>query len=602
MIKRLKSALDLLNKYNYILSSSQKKWGVVILILTLIGSLCETLGVSIILPLVQAMISPQQLRENAFLGPIIEYFNLSSDKALIWAICVFVIILYLFKNIFLLFLSYVRIKYACKVQRELSIEMIDSYMKRGYIFFLNTNTGELIRGATGSINCTYTVLYQFLKLLSETLTLGCICIFIMSTDIVMSLCVIMLALLCIITIVLGCQKNVQKCGEIHHKYSALINTILLQTFQGIKEILVMGRQKYFIDSYKTNYTKQQKGTIGQTIATESPLYIIEAVCVCGLIIAVCLKATNTENAASLVPQLASFAVAAFRILPSLGRISGSFNQLMFFIPGVNETYDNLKEARNKKHIKNTTNTTDFSFDEKKLVEYNFNAFTNVLSIENITWSYPNTDTNVLDNLYLEIKKGQSIAFIGKSGTGKTTLADIILGLLIPQNGQIKIDGVDIMDIPKERSHMVGFVPQNINLLDDTIRRNVAFGISDEEIDDRLVWQALEQAQLKELIEKTKHGLDTKIGERGIRFSGGQRQRFAIARALYLNPDILILDEATSALDTETETAVMESINALQGHKTMIIIAHRLTTIKNCDKIYEIINGNAVERKYEDLMK
>ena len=180
------------------------------------------------------------------------------------------------------------------------------------------------------------------------------------------------------------------------------------------------------------------------------------------------------------------------------------------------------------------------------------------------------------------------------------MADIVLGLLIPQKGMVRIDGVDIADIPEERSKMVGFVPQNVNLLDDTVRKNVAFGIEDDKIDDALVWSALEQAQLKDIIEKSEHGLDTMIGERGIRFSGGQRQRFAIARALYTEPDILILDEATSALDTETETAVMESINALQGHKTLIIIAHRLTTIRNCDKIYEIVGGKAVKRKYEEI--
>ncbi len=164
-----------------------------------------------------------------------------------------------------------------------------------------------------------------------------------------------------------------------------------------------------------------------------------------------------------------------------------------------------------------------------------------------------------------------------------------------------MDGVDIKDIPKERSKIVGFVPQNVNLLDDTVRRNVAFGIEDSEIDDDMVWAALEQAQLKDTIENSPNGLGTKIGERGIRFSGGQRQRFAIARALYCNPDILILDEATSALDTETETAVMESIEALQGHKTLIIIAHRLTTIRNCDVIYEIGNGKAVRKAYKDLV-
>lgn len=568
------------------------------MIMTLMGAICETLGVSIILPLVQVMIAPQQLRNNTMVAPIIDFFHLDSDTALIWAIGVSVIAVYLGKNLFLFFLSYVRVKYACKIERELSVEMIDSYMKRGYVFFLNTSTGELMRGVNSGISSTYTALYQIFKLLAEMLTVVCICIFIMSTDIVMALCVITLALICLSIVVLGCQRWVKKCGEITYKYSALVNTTLLQAFQGIKEILVMRRQKYFINAYKDNYIKQQKGTIGQTVASESPAYLIEAVCVSGLIVAVCFKAIDADNAATLVPQLASFAVAAFRILPSLGRISNNFNQFMFCVPGINDTYNNFKEVR--------SNTLDdengMLIKRKQETEINCKKkFEHKLSIENVTWKYPNTGINVLEDISLEINKGQSIAFVGKSGAGKTTLADIALGLLIPQKGMVKIDGVDIAEIPEERSHMIGFVPQNVNLLDDTVRKNVAFGMEDDKIDDVLVWKALEQAQLKDIIEESAHGLDTMIGERGIRFSGGQRQRFAIARALYTEPDILILDEATSALDTETETAVMEAINALQGHKTLIIIAHRLTTIRNCDKIYEIVGGKAVERKYEEIV-
>ena len=266
---------------------------------------------------------------------------------------------------------------------------------------------------------------------------------------------------------------------------------------------------------------------------------------------------------------------------------------MFCIPAINDTYQNFKEVRGQEDTAEEQREWDGKIEHANLIDQ--------LSIENITWKYPTATGNVLEGVSIDIKKGQAVAFVGKSGAGKTTLADVVLGLLKPQNGCIKIDGMDIEDISGERSSLIGFVPQNANLLDDTVRRNVAFGIEDEEIDDELVWQALEQAQMKDIIEGMPEGLNTEIGERGIRFSGGQRQRFAIARALYNNPDILILDEATSALDTETETAVMKAIETLQGHKTLIIIAHRLTTIKNCDVIYEIKNRKAYERKYMELI-
>ena len=592
-MNKLKSLKEVWNKYNFILTTSQKRWGVVVIIMTILGALCETLGVSIILPLVQVMIAPQQLRENAIVVPLIELLNVNTDTLLIWSIGIAVILVYLFKNLFLLLLSYVRVKYACKVQRELSIEMMDSYMKRGYIFFLNTGTGELLRGMNSGISDTYNGLYQIFKLFAEAVTIISICVYIMISDITMAVCVVVLASICLLIVVLGCQKWVKQCGEIYYKYSALISKALLQTFQGIKEILVMQRQEYFIDSYRNKYQRQQKGFIGQTVAAESPAYIIEAICVGGLIIAVCFKAIDANNAATLVPQLASFAVAAFRILPSLGRISNNFNLFMFSLPGINDTYNNIKEVRRDRN--------DLEVQKNKFIDENRMVdFSDKISVEGITWKYPSTESNVLENLSIDIRKGEAVAFVGKSGSGKTTLADVMLGLLSPQNGCVKIDGTDIAEIPKSRSKMIGFVPQNINLLDDTVRRNVAFGIEDKDIDDNLVWQALEQAQLKDIIEDSANGLDTEIGERGIRFSGGQRQRFAIARALYCNPDILILDEATSALDTETETAVMEAIEALQGQKTLIIIAHRLTTIKNCDRIYEIVDGKAIERKYSEL--
>lgn len=593
-MSRLKSVKDVWHKYNFILTASQKRWGAVVVLLTIIGAIFETMGVSIILPLVQVMIAPQQLRENEMMAPVISYLGINTNTELIWAMGIAVILIYIVKNSFLLFLSWIRVKYSCKVQRELSTEMMDSYMKRGYTFFLNTSTGELLRGMRDSIANTYNALYQIFKLLAEFLTIAFICLYIMVSDITMAVCVILLAMICLMIVVFGFQKWVKKCGEIFYRYAAQINKTLLHTFQGIKEVLVMQRQEYFIDSYNKEYMKQQKGTIGQTVASESPAYLIEAVCVSGLIVAVCIRAISVENASTLVPQLASFAVAAFRILPSLGRISSYFNQFMFCLPGINETYNNFKEVRGTGKKQNVI-VNEYDAGENK------GGFKNKLLIEGVTWRYPNTEADVLQNVSIDIEKGQAVAFVGKSGAGKTTLADIVLGLLPPQKGKVTIDGRDIVEIPKEKSKMVGFVPQNVNLLDDTVRRNVAFGISDKEIDDTLVWNALEQAQLKETIEKCADGLDTVIGERGIRFSGGQRQRFAIARALYNNPDILILDEATSALDTETETAVMEAIDALQGNKTLIIIAHRLTTIKNCDKIYEIVDGKAVERKYSELI-
>lgn len=592
----LKNVKLLFDKFRVILSKSQKGWAVVLFVMTLFGALFEAVGVSAVLPLISVMIDPDAIKNSWAGEKLLAFFPQISNGQLMMLTAAGVIAVYIVKNIYMAGLSYVRIKYSCKVQRELSIRIMRSYVKRGYPFFLNNTVGDILRGCGGSVSGVYTILSQFFRILAEILTIICICGYLIIADAVLAGTIIVLAIFCVALAVLIFRKKVKYYGEEQFKYSSIVSRNSLQLFYGIKEVLVMKRARHFLDEYENAYVHRQKAAVSQTLAAEAPAYIIEATCVTGIIIAVCIRVLSMESAMAFLPQLSTFAMAAFRIMPSLGRISSGFNTCIFYMTAADETYRNILELKKYEKPESDGKKTTGETGEQK----NY-SFEKSITVENVVWEYAGGSEAVLNGLNMEIKKGQSVAFVGHSGAGKTTLGDVILGLLEPQKGRVCIDGTDIRDIGDGLGKLIGFVPQSIYMTDDTIRSNIAFGIDAKSIDDEKIYAALDKAQLKEFVEGLPAGLDTMVGERGIRMSGGQRQRLAIARALYLDPQILVLDEATSALDAETETAVMESIDALQGEKTLVIIAHRLSTIRNCDVAYEIVDGKAVERRIDELV-
>lgn len=589
-MRYIENIKDIWKKLNYILNATQKKWGAFVLICIMFGAIVETLGVSVIIPLVQAMIQPEMIRESIPFENVRKLLSGMSDIKLIFLLGGFVIFIYLIKNIYLFFLSFIRSWYSCKVQKETSVKMMNSYMKRGYEFFLNTNISSLLRGVGGDVSGLYNVLFQSFKIITEGLTACFICIFIMVTDIYMAVAIAGIGLLCVLLIFFLFKGKMLKYGKLYRRYIGITNQNSIQAFEGIKEILVMKREEHFKREYENAYGIMQKANIVQSVASESPAYMIEASCVAVMIVVICFKIAMSSDIDTMIPQLAAFAVAAFRILPSLGRISSAFNSLLYSIPSLNATYENVYEADHFEEKRQGETAKRNASEKQKL------SFDKELRVENVSWKYSDEGSFVLKNVSLCIKKGSSVAFVGESGAGKTTLADIILGLLHPRSGDVLSDEKSIYMSPEKWAELIGFVPQSVYLTDDTIRKNVAFGIDENEIDDEKVWRALEQAQLAEFVRTLPNGLENIVGDKGVRLSGGQRQRIAIARALYKDPEILVLDEATSALDTETESAVMEAIEYLQGKKTMIIIAHRLSTIENCDVVYEVKEGTVQIKK------
>lgn len=594
MFKDMKSVQDVWNKILYILTSKQKRLSILVFVMILIGAVLETLGVSIIIPLVQAMVSTEELMRNEMIMKLTEKMNITTGNQLILVISGCVIIIYILKNLYLVCLSIVRVNYASHIRRGLSLRIMKSYMKRNYAYFINMKTADLIRGVGYDCSGVYEVIFQAFRMLTEAITVACICIFIIYTDVVMACGVILIlgiSLLCLFSVF---RKRMRRLGDESRACASESNRFLFEAFQGIKDVFVFKGRQYYVDYYGKYYGRQQQIEANKMVAAESPAYFIEAISISCLIVVVCLKLLTGTDASTFIPQLAAFAVAAFRILPSIGRISSSFNQFVFMCPTVTAVYDNLKE---------------FEKYESKGIGLEMNEdvtavipFSNELRIKNLYWKYENSDKMVLENLNLTIHKGTAIGLIGQSGAGKSTLADILLGLLVPQGGSIEIDGVNVLENLERWRNTISYVPQSVFLRDDTIRNNIAFGIAESEIDDKKVERAMKQAQLESVVSELPEGVNTYIGERGIRFSGGQRQRVAIARALYDDPEILVLDEATAALDNETETAVMEAIDALHGQKTLIIVAHRLSTIRKCDKIYEIVGGIAVEKNKDEVIK
>lgn len=589
--KDVASLIDVFSKLKYILDRKQKYLSVVVFIMTILGAALETLGVSIIVPLVQSFLSADELMSNEYIEPIVRALHISTSKQFIIWISGAVIVIYIVKNVYMVVLSYARVKFSVKVKRELSEKILHSYMERDYVFFLGINTADVIRGVGYDVTGVYEVLFQLFRIMAEGLTAICICVFIVRTDVTMAICIVVLMGFSLGMLVLMFRSKMRKIGDYYRDCTVKVNKYLLEAFQGIKDVLVFHKEDFFIDKYEENFSNQQKADVAKTVASESPAYFIEAVFVGGLIAVVGIRVVMGSDTTSFVPQLAAFAIAAFRILPSIGRISASFNQFICSCPALNATYASLKEVENFRKVNRV---------QSQIVKEKENIFHNEIVVKDMYWKYPNSDNFVIEKLNLTIKKGKAIALIGESGAGKSTMADIILGLLVPERGDILVDGVSIYQMMDSWKMTIGYVPQTVFLTDDTIRCNIAFGVDEKDIDEDKVRRAVEEAQLADTIAALPDGLNTILGERGVRFSGGQRQRVAIARALYNDPDILILDEATAALDNDTENAVMEAIDALQGYKTLVIIAHRLTTIRNCDEIYEIRNGMAHRKEKAEI--
>lgn len=567
----------MIQKIRMIFNRTQKIKFVVLFCMLFAGSVLELMGVSLILPFVQLVMDTDGT-DNALFQWFGRLVGAEFQRELLIWLGLLLIAVYLIKNTYLLFAKYVQLRFVFNNRLELSGRLMRNYMKKPYPFHLEKNSSEILRSVTSDVNNLYELVMDVIDLVSNLLIIAMLAVYLLYTDVVITLVVAALLGLCSYFYFAIMRKRTVDYGKQNQIYNGKMIQAVNQALGGIKEIKVLARENYFVRAYEENGRYYASSLKKSQFYRNAPKYLIETVCVCGVLATILIKLQMGADVQELVPQLSVFAMAAFRLLPSVNQVNNLLNGILFLKPSIDRIYEDLQEAGAKK------NERPPERDYRRL------PAADVVRFEHVTFRYPGTEKEILSDLSVELPLKKSIGFVGSSGAGKTTFMDLLLGLLTPDQGRICYGDSDIRDYPDAWGHKLGYIPQSIYLADDTIRRNVAFGIPDSEISEAKVRRALEEAQLLEFVDGLDDGLDTMVGESGVRLSGGQRQRIGIARALYQQPEILVLDEATSALDTETEQAVMEAVERFRGRCTLLMIAHRTSTLENCDQIYRLEDG------------
>ncbi|MCU6743136.1 ABC transporter ATP-binding protein/permease [Suilimivivens aceti] len=580
-------------KLMVLLDKKQKHKMVLLVFLMLIGAVLETLGVSMILPVMSVVMEENAVQKHAYLQVICDLFHIAYDdtRTLMILVMVGLIVIFAVKNVFLFFQQKVQLKFVYTNQFATSRRMMINFMERPYEYYLNADTSVIQRSITSDVNNMYGLILSLLQLVSEGIVFVCLIAVSLVSDVMMSITVALLLVVVLAIIKWVLKPIMRKAGEENQDYYSGLYKWIDQSVMGIKEIKIANKENYFINEYAKCGEGYVNAVQRYNLYNATPRLLIETVALAGMIFYMMIQLLSGVQVTAILPQLTLLALVAMRLIPCANRINNHLTSISYFEPFFMGVSDNLQEEIRDESIDYNAASYQKKVEVQKLeIRHN-------IQLKDIVYKYPNTETLIFDRANMEIPIGKSVGIVGTSGAGKTTIVDILLGLLQIQSGEILADGVEVREHYQSFLKDIGYIPQTIFMIDSTIRKNVAFGVADEDIDDSKVWRALQEAQLDEFVRGLPDGLDTSIGERGIRISGGQRQRIGIARALFEDPEVLVLDEATSALDNETEAAIMESINMLHGKKTLIIIAHRLQTIEKCDMVYRVEKGQVtIERQ------
>ncbi len=572
--------LKILKKINILMDKKQKRAMGKLLLLMVISAGLETGAVMMVMAVVQLILDPVTLEQGKVYQWICAMLHLQDTVQFSVLAILFLIALYIAKNSFQFVLQRSLYRFVYSNQFQTASNLMKNFVRRDYEYYLNAETSIIQRSITADVSNMYALIMAVLQIASEAIVAVFLVAALAIQDPIMTIVISVLLLVTLAVIKNIIKPIMNRTGKENQDYGASMFAWIAQTIQGIKEIKVAGREQYFIGEYCKVGEGYVKAMERFSLFNNTPKLLIETVSIAGLLGYIMVLIVAGADVSGMVSLFAAFGIAAMRLLPAASRINNQMTSMAFNEPFFFNVSDNLVEETNAEN-------TDISYAvaaKEKL------PVTKEVRLADITYHYPNSDKLIFNHASVSFPIGKSIGIVGTSGAGKTTIIDILLGLLKLQGGKVLADDVDIQTHYREWLANVGYIPQMIFLLDADIRKNVAFGIPEEEIDDQRLWYALREAQLDEFVKTLPEGIATGIGERGIRLSGGQRQRIGIARALYNDPEVLILDEATSALDNDTEAAIMDSINRLHGKKTLVIIAHRLQTIEKCDMVFRVEDG------------
>jgi ATP-binding cassette, subfamily B, bacterial PglK len=594
--------MNLVSKIYFILTKQNKKKSILFFFFLILATIFEVLSISLIFPAVTILINADLPDSLQFIDRGLETLSIITGLNYMIAGIAILILVFFLKNIFLLYYFWWKNGYSNDVQKHLSQRLFMTYLRQPYAFHLQRNSSELIRNLVNEVSTFQKTFQSGLELVFEIFVLFSILILIFVAEPKGAFIVFLLITIFSLIIYFITSKKVKNWGKIRLSLSSKYFQNVTQAIGSIKDIILTGRENNFLYNHydqKSILTKIQQKFATITIL---PRFLFEFLAVFGILSLIIFFISEGRSYENILPSVSLFAMAGYRLLPSANRILIAAQGFRFRYMSIDILYDELRlHDLNKKKVDNEFfEPVDPSIEKPLKIK---NPFSDKIEIIDLSYNYQNIKTNTLKNINLIIERGQSVGIFGASGSGKSTLVSLMLGLLEPTYGKIKIDGNNLNEIKSTWQKNIGYVPQSVYLTDDTISQNIAFGLSKNQINNEMVEKAIKASQLKKFVNSLDKGKETLVGENGVRLSGGQVQRIGIARALYHNPSVVVFDEATSSLDYETEKELMKDINMLKSNKTLIIIAHRLTTVEECDFVIKLESGKIIERgKPEVILK